>query len=58
MDAQRAAQIIRRLRVLFKKEHSERQRVDVGEVIKEVIALLRKDLERRSSTCSSIRRRR
>ncbi|TMB90419.1 MAG: PAS domain S-box protein [Chloroflexi bacterium] len=46
-DAQRAAQIIRRLRVLFKKEDSERQPVDVGEVIKEVLGLLRKELERR-----------
>ena len=46
-DAQRAAQIIRRLRVLFKKEHSERQPVDMGEVVKEVLALLRKELERR-----------
>lgn len=46
-DAQRAAQIIRRLRVLFKKEHSERQPVDMGAVIKEVLGLLRKELERR-----------
>jgi C4-dicarboxylate-specific signal transduction histidine kinase len=46
-DAQRAAQVIRRLRVLFRKEHNERQPVDAGEVIKEVVALLRKDLERR-----------
>ena len=46
-DAQRAAQVIRRLRALFKKEHSERQPVDIGEVIKEVVGLLRKELERR-----------
>jgi two-component system, LuxR family, sensor kinase FixL len=46
-DAQRAAQVIRRLRVLFKKEHSERQPVDIVEVIKEVLSLLRKELERR-----------
>jgi C4-dicarboxylate-specific signal transduction histidine kinase len=46
-EAQRAAQIIRRLRALFKKEHAERQPVDIGEVIKEVIGLLHKDLERR-----------
>jgi C4-dicarboxylate-specific signal transduction histidine kinase len=49
-DAQRAAQIIRRLRVLFKKEHAERHPVDVTEVIKEVVALLRKELERREIT--------
>jgi two-component system, LuxR family, sensor kinase FixL len=46
-DAQRAAQIIRRLRVLFKKEHGERQPVDMSEVIEEVLGLLRKELERR-----------
>ena len=46
-DAQRAAQVIRRLRALFKKEHNERQPVDMGEVIKEVMGLLRKELERR-----------
>ncbi len=46
-DAQRAAQVIRRLRALFKKEHNERQPVDIGEVIKEVVGLLRKELERR-----------
>jgi two-component system, LuxR family, sensor kinase FixL len=46
-DAQRAAQIIRRLRVLFKKEHGERELLDLGEVIKEVTGLLHKDLERR-----------
>jgi PAS domain S-box-containing protein len=46
-DAQRAAQVIRRLRALFKKEPSERQLVDIGEVIKEVVGLLRKELERR-----------
>src|SRR5262249_53982492 len=46
-DAQRAAQVIRRLRVLFKKEHNDHQPVDVNEVIKEVIGLMRKDLERR-----------
>jgi signal transduction histidine kinase len=45
--AQRAAQVIRRLRVLFKKEPSAPQPVDLNEVIKEVIGLLRRDLERR-----------
>jgi C4-dicarboxylate-specific signal transduction histidine kinase len=46
-DAQRAAQVIRRLRALFKREHSERHAVDMTAVITEVISLLRKDLERR-----------
>jgi C4-dicarboxylate-specific signal transduction histidine kinase len=46
-DAQRAAQVIRRLRALFKREHGERHAVDMTAVIREVISLLRKDLERR-----------
>jgi PAS domain S-box-containing protein len=46
-DAQRAGQIIRQLRVLFRKEHREQQPVDLTAVIKEVLALLRADLERR-----------
>ncbi len=45
--AQRAAQVIRRLRVLFKKEPSAPQPVDLNEVIKEVIGLLHRDLQRR-----------
>jgi len=49
-DAQRAAGVIRQLRVLFKKEHNERQPVDLTTVITEVLALLRKDLERRRVT--------
>jgi PAS domain S-box-containing protein len=46
-DAQRAAQIVRRLRVLFKKEPSEWRPVDVSVVIKEVTGLLHRYLERR-----------
>ena len=46
-EAKRAAQVIRRLRALFRKEHNERQPVDLNEVLKEVIGLLRRDLERR-----------
>ena len=46
-DARRAAQVIRRLRVLFKKEHGERQPVDLGEVIREVAALLDTEVQRR-----------
>jgi two-component system, LuxR family, sensor kinase FixL len=46
-EAKRAAQVIRRLRALFRKEHSERRSVDPNEVLKEVIGLMRRDLERR-----------
>jgi PAS domain S-box-containing protein len=46
-EAKRAAQVIRRLRALFRKEHTERRSVDLNEVLKEVIGLLRRDLERR-----------
>ncbi len=45
-DARRAAEIIRRLRALFRKEHSGRHPLDVNEAIVEVTTLLRKDLER------------
>lgn len=46
-DAQRAAQVIRRLRARFKSGHGDRDAVDMTAVITEVISLLRKDLERR-----------
>ena len=46
-SAQRAGQVIRRLRVLFKKEQSEPQPVDLTEVITEVVGLLHNDMERR-----------
>jgi PAS domain S-box-containing protein len=49
-DAQRAAQVIRRLRVLFRKEHGEREPVDITAVVKEAAALLGKELERRRVT--------
>jgi PAS domain S-box-containing protein len=45
--AQRAAEIIRRLRVLFRKEHGDPRPVDLEEVIKEVVSLLHKELEHR-----------
>ena len=45
--AQRAAEIIRRLRVLFRKEQGDPRPVDLEEVIKEVISLLHKELEYR-----------
>jgi len=40
-DATRAAEIIKRIRLLFKKETSERELVDVNEVIQEMVVLLR-----------------
>jgi PAS domain S-box-containing protein len=46
-DGLRAAGIIRRLRALFKKEPTERRPVDIGEVVKEVLGFLHKDLDRR-----------
>jgi PAS domain S-box-containing protein len=39
-DGTRAAEIIKRIRLLFKKGTSERELVDVNEVIREMIALL------------------
>jgi signal transduction histidine kinase len=46
-EARRASQVVKRLRALFKKEHTDRQLVDVAEVLAEVTALLQKDFERR-----------
>lgn len=40
-DGTRAAEIIKRIRLLFKKGTSERELVDVNEVIREMIVLLR-----------------
>jgi C4-dicarboxylate-specific signal transduction histidine kinase len=40
-DGTRAAEIIKRIRLLFKKDTSERELVDVNEVIREMIVLLR-----------------
>jgi len=46
-DARRAADVIRRVRALFRKDHSERRPVDVNDAVREVMTLLRKDLERK-----------
>jgi PAS domain S-box-containing protein len=40
-DGTRAAEIIKRIRLLFKKETSERELVDINEVIREMVVLLR-----------------
>jgi signal transduction histidine kinase len=42
-DGTRAAEIIKRIRLLFKKETSEKELVDVREVIGEMIVLLRSE---------------
>ena len=47
-DARRAAQVIRQLRALFRKQPGERHPVDMTAVIQETLSLLRKDLERRN----------
>jgi PAS domain S-box-containing protein len=47
-DGTRAAEIIKRIRLLFKKETSERELVDVSEVIQEMVVLLRGEAMRNS----------
>ncbi len=47
-DGTRAAEIIKRVRLLFKKGTSERELVDVTEVIREMIVLLRGEATRYS----------
>jgi signal transduction histidine kinase len=47
-DGTRAAEIIKRIRLLFKKETSERELVDINEVIREMIVLLRGEAMRYS----------
>jgi PAS domain S-box-containing protein len=47
-DGTRAAEIISRLRLLFKKHAPQRESVDVNEVIREMIVLLRSEVTRYS----------
>ena len=47
-DAHRAAEIIRRIRLLFKKGTTERELVDVNEVIEEMVVLFRGEAKRYS----------
>jgi PAS domain S-box-containing protein len=47
-DGKRAAEIISRVRLLFKKGNPERELVDVNEVIREMIVLLRSEATRDS----------
>ncbi len=46
-DADRASQVIQRLRALFRKEHENRVAVDANALIDDMIALLRGDIEQR-----------
>jgi PAS domain S-box-containing protein len=45
-DARRAAHVIRRVRALFTKDHSERQPLSINELITEVTGLLAGDIKR------------
>jgi C4-dicarboxylate-specific signal transduction histidine kinase len=47
-DAKRAAEIIRRIRQLFQKSPPQRESVDVNEIIREMIFLLRSEVTRHS----------
>jgi PAS domain S-box-containing protein len=47
-DGTRAAEIIKRIRLLFKKGTSERELVDINEVIREMVVLLRGETTRYS----------
>jgi C4-dicarboxylate-specific signal transduction histidine kinase len=47
-DATRAAEIISKVRQIFKKGAQQRELVDVNEIIREMIVLLRKELSRQS----------
>jgi NO-binding membrane sensor protein with MHYT domain/two-component sensor histidine kinase len=47
-EGNRAAEIIRRIRLLFKKGTPQRELLDVNEVIREMIVLLRSEVARRS----------
>ena len=52
-DARRAAEIIERVRSLFRKESSPREMVDVNEVIQEMVVMLQKEATRHSVTTST-----
>jgi C4-dicarboxylate-specific signal transduction histidine kinase len=52
-DSRRAAEIIGRVRLLFKKGTSERELVDLNEVIREMIVLLRNELTQHSISVST-----
>jgi PAS domain S-box-containing protein len=47
-DINRASEIINRIRVLFKKEQAERERLDVNEMIQEMISMMNSEALRRA----------
>jgi len=47
-DATRAAEIISRVRLLFKKGTAQRELVDINEIIREMVALMRSEIGRNS----------
>ncbi len=47
-DVNRAAEIISRIRLLFKRDTSQRELVDINEIIREMIVLLRSEATRHS----------
>ena len=47
-DITRASEIINRIRILFKKGESERERLDVNEVIREMVSLMGSEAGRRA----------
>lgn len=44
-DVRRAAETIERLRAMFRKQPSERKRVDLNEIVEDVVRLLRSDMK-------------
>jgi two-component system, LuxR family, sensor kinase FixL len=46
-DARRASEVIRRLRALFRKQHAERQLVDVNQLVADAVDLLQHDVQRK-----------
>ncbi len=53
-DTTRAAEIISRVRQLFKKGTPQRELVDVNEVIREIVALLRSEASRYSISVRTV----
>jgi signal transduction histidine kinase/HAMP domain-containing protein len=52
-DVTRAADIIRRIRTLFKKGEPHREQVDINEVVREMIVLMREEVDRQSVSIRS-----
>jgi PAS domain S-box-containing protein len=52
-DARRAADVIEHVRSLFRKDSSSQERVDVNEVIREMVGILQKEADRHSVRMST-----